>query len=237
MYLRSLVSSVAVLALCSLAPACGSDSESGSGGAAGHTGGTGGSTGGTGGSTGGTGGSTGGTGGSSGGAAGSSGAAGSGGAAGSSGAAGSGGAAGSAGAAGSGGASGANLVPSIDSAQFFVNCMPTVAADPVHGTFDAKYDNNTGTAADQATISKIVLHVTKGSASLDWTFTATPSSSGSVAAGASTTVQHTKDSGSGSGSGSPCSFCGGDMTLSVDWNTGSGTKSASSPSSTLTCAF
>src|SRR6185436_1144275 len=91
-------------------------------------------------------------------------------------------------------------------------------SDPIHGSFQANYDNSTGMAADLATIKSASLTF-KGPNSMDtWTFTATPNQSGSVAAGAAMKVMHTKDMGSGKGTGLPCQHCGDNWTLTVAWD-------------------
>lgn len=236
----------------------------GGAGGLGGSGATGGSNvGGNGGSTGGSGGNTGGSGGNTGGAAGTGtgGVAGSatGGAAGSNtggnAGANTGGAAGSAtgGAAGSntggnagantGGVGGAvdagapNITPKLLTTSLFANCQPgSGTADPVHGEFDAKYDN-AGSAAGELTITKVTLHVVTPSQTMDWTFAVVPTKSGSVPAGGTKTTTHTKTNGSGSGTGAgPCQVCNGDATLTVEWSDGSTTSSSSLNAGSFLCA-
>src|SRR6185503_13974167 len=109
---------------------------------------------------------------------------------------------------GSGGSGQVGLVPTVKSMDFFINCMPIVPADSVHGSFDATYDNTTGATPASATIKTARL-LFNGSAADTWTFTVTPDQSGPVAAGMSATASHTKDAASGSGPKPPCGFCNG----------------------------
>jgi hypothetical protein len=135
------------------------------------------------------------------------------------------------------GGSGA-LAPSIAGVDMFVDCMPIVGPDPVHGTFQALYDNTQGSAGGSATVQSARL-LFDGSTADSWTFTVTPNGSGPVGAGQSATVTHTKDSGSGKGSKGPCSFCGGShtWTLEVTWDVGGGTVTQQASPSPVMCAF
>jgi hypothetical protein len=143
---------------------------------------------------------------------------------------------GTGGAAGSGGGT-SNLGVEIVSTQLGVDCMPMVGTDPINGTFDVKYDNSAGSTPDQATITSATAHISKNGTTLDWTFAVTPTSSGFVFAGATGTVTHTKTPGSGSGTGLPCDFCGGELTLGIEYTTSSGSGSASSAPSSVMCAL
>jgi len=135
-----------------------------------------------------------------------------------------------------GGGQGA-LVPSLAGMNLFIDCMPIVSPDPIHGSFDAKYDNTAGKAADFATIKSASL-VMKGPNSMDtWTFTATPKQSGSVAAGAVTKVMHTKDMGSGMGTGSPCNHCNDTWTLTVAWDVAGKTVQDTAGPVQVSCVF
>jgi len=144
---------------------------------------------------------------------------------------------GTAGQAGAGGGGEAFIMPSLSSMALTFNCQPVVPADPVGGTFDAVYANS-GTAPGTATITnvRILLH---GNAMLTWSFDVDPSDSGSVPAGESPTVQHTKvaDSGSGNGTGTPCDYCGGTVSLQVQWTANGGPVNDSLGPEPVVCAM
>lgn len=189
----------------------GGDGGGGAGGQAGGSGGSGGDVGGAGGS----GGDVGGAGGSAGGAGGSAG-----------------GAGGSAG--GAGGAGTPDIVPKLIDLELFVDCMPIVSPDPIHGGFDASYDNQ-GTGPGSLAITKIALQASSpNGGALNWSFDVVPAGSGVVGAGQTATILHQKVDGSGSGTGSPCNFCGGDWTLDVTWEDGSSGTLGPLP---VSCAF
>jgi hypothetical protein len=144
---------------------------------------------------------------------------------------GSGGAGGSGGGPGTGGGS-AGLVPELVQNNLSVNCQPIVGKDPVNGSFTATYDNTKGAMPASAAIVDAEVKFEKGGNTLKWSFDATPTTSGSVPAGIKAPVLHTKVQGSGSGNlpTSPCAFCGGTMTLAVDWDVaGSTVKDALGP--------
>jgi hypothetical protein len=162
----------------------------------------------------------------------------SGGDAGAGGAAGSGGrGAGGAGGAGGGGLAG-NVVPTIDSYEFFVNCQPAVPPDPINGSFTATYDNP-DVVDGLATITKVLLELDDGAQATDWEFDVAPPNSNTVPAGMTVTVPHTKVQGSGSGTTGPCNYCdrGSTWTLKVTWDVAGTMVTETSDASPVMCVF
>jgi hypothetical protein len=132
------------------------------------------------------------------------------------------GGAGGAGGAGQGGGGGAGggqgaLAPSITSMDMYIDCMPIVGPDPVHGSFTASYNNSAGASFSDATITSAKLVFDAGK---EWTFKVAPNTSGMVGPGMTTMSAHVKQSDSGSGTVAPCGYCNGVWTLEVTWDTG-----------------
>ncbi len=136
---------------------------------------------------------------------------------------------------GAGGGPGA-FSATIQSMDFFVNCQPIVAPDPVNGSFVANYDNG-GAVPVNATITGAVLTMTSGAQTLGWSFDVAPNASGPVQGGAASMVAHTKVPDSGQGTGSPCDFCNGTWSLAVTWNVGGSTVQSTLPDQPAQCAF
>jgi hypothetical protein len=159
----------------------------------------------------------------------------------------SGGAGGTGGAAGPGGAGGAggggagpqgNVVPTIESYDFFVNCQPAVPPDPINGSFTASYDNQD--AVDGlATITKVLLELDDGVVATDWEFDVAPPDSNTIPAGTKVSVPHTKVQASGTGPTAPCSYCGRGSTwkLKVTWDVAGTMVTEVSEASPVMCAF
>jgi hypothetical protein len=131
------------------------------------------------------------------------------------------------------------LAPSLAGMTMWVDCMPIVSSDPVHGSYQALYDNTSGTMPASATVTSSVLHLQQGNQTLDWSFAVTPPSSGIVSAGQSASVTHQKvyASGTGTGTGAPCNYCGGSWTLEVEWQTGGLTESATLGPMNVSCVY
>jgi hypothetical protein len=113
----------------------------------------------------------------------------------------------------------AHVTGLIDTAAFGVNCQPVVQADPVSGSFGAKYVNDGMLEGDVDIVSAKIIF-TLSAKKLTWTFDVTPDVSGPVPPNGSTNVPHTKVDGSGVGSDAsmhPCDFCAGTARLEVTW--------------------
>ncbi|MFO0616406.1 MAG: hypothetical protein U0414_27690 [Polyangiaceae bacterium] len=110
-----------------------------------------------------------------------------------------------------------NVTGLIETAGFTVNCQPVVKADPVTGSFSAKYVN-AGDLDGEVDIVGAQIVFTLNANKLTWAFDVTPTASGAVPAGGSTDVTHTKVDDSGAGSPmNPCDFCAGTARLEVTW--------------------
>jgi hypothetical protein len=157
------------------------------------------------------------------------------------GAGGEGGAAGPGGAGGVGGGGGGpqgDVVPTIESYDFFVNCQPAVPPDPINGSFTARYDNQD--AVDGlATITKVLLELDDGAVATDWEFDVAPPDSSTIPPGMTVNVPHTKVQGSGSGPTPPCDYCGrgSTWTLKVTWDVAGTMVTEISEASPVMCAF
>jgi hypothetical protein len=102
-----------------------------------------------------------------------------------------------------------------------IDCMPVVGPDPVYVSFQADYDNTSGTAPGQATLINAQVQLGSGALMLVWIFDVTPTASGLVPGGQLASVFHEKvaNSGSGGSTASPCEFCstaGATLLLDVD---------------------
>ncbi len=118
-----------------------------------------------------------------------------------------------------GGGAKAEITSLIEEAAFTVSCLPVAEADPVHGSFGAKYVNEGMLEGDVDIVSARILF-TSNAKHLAWTFDATPETSGPVAAGQTAKVTHTKTDGSGAGDDptlDPCDFCAGTAKIEVTW--------------------
>lgn len=133
---------------------------------------------------------------------------------------------------------GVPLIADILSDTLYVDCMPGIPPDPIHGDFTVHYENP-GAVAERAVIQSATLTMTKAPlTSGTWSFDVTPAGSGSVAAGASRDVTHNKVAGSGAGSaGGGCTYCGGTWTLDVTWQSGGTTVTDSLDAGTVDCVY
>jgi len=129
-----------------------------------------------------------------------------------------GGSSGTGGSGGTGGGTGGQGGYSVELAQgqLGLNCMPTVPPDPLNGSFAATYSNNTDHDIT-FTITDARAVLTDGTDTLTWSFTVTPAEITTPPSWFS--AFHEKDAGSGQGTGpgAPCGYCGGTLTLEVDW--------------------
>lgn len=122
---------------------------------------------------------------------------------------------------GAGGHGGAEITALFVSDDFYADCMPVVAADPLNGSFTVDYQN-TGTSGASLAFTDVRLRMGPPGSVVDWPFAVTPNASGSVAPGANASVAHVKVSGSGQGStGGPCNHCDQPMALDVTYDDGS----------------
>lgn len=119
---------------------------------------------------------------------------------------------------GAGGAK-AEVTGLVETATFSLDCQPVVAADPVHGSFGAKYVN-AGELDGELDIVSTKIVFTSNAKKLVWTIGVDPTASGAVPAGQTTNVTHTKTDGSGVGDDPtlhPCDFCTGTAQIEVTW--------------------
>ena len=139
---------------------------------------------------------------------------------------------------GAGGAAPGGVTPKLESMQFFINCQPIVAPDPINGSFTAKYANSAAVPAS-ATITSAKLTLVSAPNTLVWPFTVSPPSGGPVQPGSTLMVAHTKEANPNGGEGqSPCNFCNGTWSLDVTWDLGGGnTASDTLPAEMVGCAF
>jgi hypothetical protein len=135
---------------------------------------------------------------------------------------------------GQGGHGDAELSATFVSDSLYADCMPVVAADPLHGGFTVTYHDK-GAGPGALTFTDVRLRMGPPGGVVDWPFAVTPSGSGTVPAGAMVDVVHTKVDGSGQGStGGPCNHCGEPLTLDVTYDDGS---SYSWDAGTLDCVY
>ncbi len=135
---------------------------------------------------------------------------------------------------GMGGQGNADITASFVSDDFYANCMPVVAADPLYGSFTVNYQNK-GSAAASLAFTDVRLRMGPPGSVVDWPFSVMPNTSGSLAAGANASVAHVKVVGSGQGStGGPCNHCGEPLTLDVTYDDGA---SYSWDAGTLDCVY
>ena len=151
------------------------------------------------------------------------------GASGSSGSSGSGGLDGGAGSGGNAGADGgdaaadaapdANSHPfkaALSNVDYTVECKVDAGADQIDGSFDADYDNTANSSPVNGNLT-VTISLISGANSMTWTHIPTPAATGPVAAAATKKVTHSPVTGTGSGTDDPCKYCGGTMSLKVDW--------------------
>jgi hypothetical protein len=141
---------------------------------------------------------------------------------------------------GSGGSGGttATLIPfaaSITKNELEVFC--TGGTGMLVGSYTAKYTNILYNASTAAAVTKSHVLLSKaGKKTMSYTFTATPGTSPSLSKGTSATVKHNHKFDSGVGTADPCGYCGGTMTLEVEWLLSNGeTKSDTATPVVVTC--
>lgn len=135
---------------------------------------------------------------------------------------------------GQGGSGESDVSATFVSDTLYADCMPVVAADPLHGGFTVTYHDK-GAAPGALSFTDVRLRMGPPGGVVDWPFAVTPNGSGVVAAGAMIDVVHTKVDGSGQGStGGPCNHCGEPLTLDVTYDDGS---TYSWDAGTLDCVY
>lgn len=143
---------------------------------------------------------------------------------------------GSGGAGGQGGSSAGGLTPKLKAMNMYVDCMPIVGSDPVHGSFDVDYDTTGAQGPTTATITSAQL-LFGAAQPKGYVFTATPGDSGSLVPGIVIKITHTKKDGSGAGSIMPCTFCNDVWALEVTFDVAGQTFKQTLPASKVSCVF